>query len=275
LPADPDTAYSGAVASNDRAFLYGDGVFETLLSFDGQPLWIDLHLDRLSEGARRLSITLDREAVLTALLDAAAQEQPQVIRITVSRGAGPRGYCPSPEAAAVITTSATALNRNPFTPLSAARLQTSSIVMAEQPLLAGIKHCNRLEQVLAAAEAGQLGVDDVLLKRQSGSFQCSSNANLFVLVGNTLMTPDCDRCGVAGTRRRLLIEQLCPALDIPVAEGPVGDAEIRSARGLCLSNSVMGLRIVSAMDTREFSPEPELLALQNAYYEAARACCAH
>jgi branched-subunit amino acid aminotransferase/4-amino-4-deoxychorismate lyase len=146
--------------------------------------------------------------------------------------------------------------------------------MAEQPLLAGIKHCNRLEQVLAAAEAGQRGVDDVLLKRQSGSFQCSSNANLFVLLGNTLLTPDCDRCGVAGTRRRLLIEQLCPALEIHVTEGPVGDAEIRAAQGLCLSNSVTGLRMVAQLDTQTFSPPELLLALQHAYYEAARVCCA-
>jgi branched-subunit amino acid aminotransferase/4-amino-4-deoxychorismate lyase len=234
-----------------------------------------LHLDRLMQGASQLGIDVARDRVRAAIESTAySQTVATVLRVTVSRGSGVRGYRPTPECGAAITVSRSELGRNPLVPLPPAVLQTSSVTMAEQPLLAGIKHCNRLEQVLAAAEAGEQGVDDVLLKRRSGYFQCSSNANLFALCDDRLMTPDCKLSGVAGTRRRLLMEQLSAAVGLSVMETGVDDARLLAAEGLCLSNSIIGVRCVARLDARVFAPSPKLLALQKAYFDAAKRCCA-
>ncbi|MFK8042887.1 aminodeoxychorismate lyase [Congregibacter sp.] len=274
-PIGPEN-YSPSVPATDRAFLYGDGVFETLLVVNGVALWRDLHEERMALGARRLGIEVNMQDVRQAIEDGAQRSHTTagVLRITVSRGSGERGYAPSMKACARVTATHSALTRDPFVPLSAASISTSSIVMGDQPLLAGIKHCNRLEQVLAAAEAKERCVDDVVLCNAGAVYQCSSNANLFVLKGNELLTSPCDRSGVLGTRRRLIIESLAGRMGLSASEVPLRHQDLSSADGMFLCNSIMGIRLVARWEDRVFDPREVLDRLQSTYYEEARQCCA-
>ncbi|WOJ95841.1 aminodeoxychorismate lyase [Congregibacter brevis] len=274
-PTGPENQ-SLSVPATDRSFLYGDGVFETLLVVNGVALWRDLHEDRMALGAKRLGIEVEMEDVRQAIQDGAQRSLATagVLRVTVSRSSTERGYAPSVNAGARITATHSALARDPFVPLPAANISTSSIVMGDQPLLAGIKHCNRLEQVLAAAEAIERGVDDVVLCNAADVYQCSSNANLFVLRGDGLLTSPCERSGVLGTRRRLIIDSLAGRLGLSVREVPLKHEDLSSADGMFLCNSIMGIRRVARWEHRVFEPNDVLNRLQCTYYEEARQCSA-
>ncbi|MDP5072052.1 MAG: aminodeoxychorismate lyase, partial [Congregibacter sp.] len=251
------------LSATDRAFLYGDGVFETLLAVNGVALWAELHLERLMLGAGRLAIAVCRDDIVAAITNALrhCKETPSILRITVSRGEGLRGYAPSKDAGARITSSIHALGRDPFASLPDAVVATSAVVMAEQPLLAGLKHCNRLEQVLAAAEARDRDLDDVLLRRSDGSYQCSSNANIFVIKGSNLLTPSCEQCGVSGTRSRFIVETLAPKLGLTATRVTLQCADLKDADALFICNSVMGIRGIARWDDTSFAPSSVLARL--------------
>ncbi|MFT7288213.1 MAG: 4-amino-4-deoxychorismate lyase [Halieaceae bacterium] len=264
-----------SVPGDDRAFLYGDGLFETLLCIRGQLLWPELHVDRLLEGGARLGIAIERSAAEFRLAQAAQglrDKGATVLRLTVSRGGGTRGYAPAPDSLPNWYFSATVLEEDPLSHAPALCVSVASISMAEQPALAGIKHCNRLEQVLAAREAVERGVDDVILLTEAGFAQCSSNANLFALQGDRLITPPCNRCGIRGTRRRLLLEKLGPDLGLQVEEKRLRVADLLASDALFLSNSVRGVRSLSRLDAHEFVGSPWFPKLQHAYVQAALAC---
>lgn len=264
------------VPATDRAFLYGDGVFETLLVVNGVALWPELHLDRLMRGAKRLKIEVCRQRVNQSISDHLElySTSAGVLRITVSRNAGDRGYALSKNVGARITAAHAPLARDPFVALAPATVITSSITMAEQPLLAGLKHCNRLEQVMAATEARDSGVDDVLMRRSDGAYQCSSNANLFVLLDGILQTPDCDRSGVSGTRRRLILETFAEQLGIGASAAALGVEELQAAEAMFLCNSIMGVRSIAQWDSRVFEPSDTVAELQREYFQELRQCCA-
>ncbi|MFT4768677.1 MAG: 4-amino-4-deoxychorismate lyase [Glaciecola sp.] len=265
-----------SVPATDRAFLYGDGVFETLLIVNGIALWPELHLDRMIRGAQRLGIDLSSSAVHAAIAEAQThyQHSAGVLRITVSRNGGGRGYAPSKGVGGRVTAAHSDLGREPFQALPSAVVVTSSIIMGEQPLLAGLKHCNRLEQVMAAAEALDRNVDDVLLCRSDAAYQCSSNANIFLLSGDTLLTPGCDRSGVSGTRRRFILEKLSAQQGLSAVEATLTVSDLQSADAMFICNSIMGIRNVARCDELEFEPSAVLERLQQAYYQEARQCCA-
>lgn len=264
-----------SVPTTDRAFLYGDGLFETLLVVNGVPLWQDLHLKRLRLGADRLRIAVTVTDVQTRIIDACAhyKDAPGVVRVTVSRGGVERGYAPSQGVDARVRVSHGALERDPFAALPCAVVATSSVVMGEQPLLAGLKHCNRLEQVMAAAEAQERCLDDVLLRRIDGTYQCSSKANLFAVTGGCLLTSPCDRSGIAGTRRQVIMQTLAAQLDLEATEKSLTKADLCDADGLFLCNSIVGIRRIERFDEHNYGPSEVISQLQSAYYQKARQCC--
>ena len=275
--ASTDAATSAlTVPGNDRAFLYGDGVFETLLLTRGTLLFLPLHLDRLLEGAKRLRIDVSRDQLAVELASCIEQrpEHHAVVRITVSRGGGRRGYRPTQGAGCNIHSALSELSDDPLSAREAAQVNSSTIRMAAQPLLAGIKHCNRLEQVLAAMEAEDMEVDDVLLCREGGQLQCSSNANVFCVRGDALLTPPCDVAGVAGTRRRLILDKLAGLAGFDARVQPLTLDDLDAADAVFLSNSVMGIRAVASLDGRPVGRSDAVSELQKLYREEALACCA-
>ena len=153
-------------------------------------------------------------------------------------------------------------------------MSISTIQLPTQPVLAGIKHCNRIEQVLAAREAESLGVDDVLMCNLRQGVQCSVSANVFAVFGDRLVTPPCDESGIAGTRRRLVMEELAARCALEVQERELPVVEVMDADAVFLSNAIAGLRRVESIDARTYGENAALQNLQQAYFDELTSCLA-
>ena len=259
--------FAAEVAAADRGFLYGDALFETMLCLDGVVPWLDYHVERMQLGSERLFMGASDDRLRHYFQQAIPAEGRHILRLTLSRGCGARGY--GPDGTEDVTV------RARLAPLDALRLQPSphldlglsTMDLGSQPLLAGIKHCNRLEQVLAAREAAEQSVDDVLVGDGRQGFQCAGRANLLVLTDEGLVTPACDERGIAGTRRRVVMEQLAPRLNLPVREAPVSRAMLRGARAVMVSNAVLGLAIAKTIDGEAVTVDSLAVRLQHSYFQ--------
>jgi 4-amino-4-deoxychorismate lyase len=254
----------------DRGLDYGDGVFETLLLKQGIPVLPELHLDRLRCGLDVLSLPDCVAAVKEQLQIAALEVQAAgwrwaSLRLSVTRGAGPRGYTPPENPVPRVLAQIAELDHDAGVMPAAADLSLSSVRLSSQPLLAGIKHLNRLEQVLAAAQAQKEGVDESVLLDQSGNVVSAIAGNLFVLRDGALITPPLTHCGVAGTRRRLIMETLAPAVGVDVLQQVLSLPELESAQEVFYCNSLRGMRPVSRLGDRQWENHPVCEALFEQY----------
>jgi 4-amino-4-deoxychorismate lyase len=252
----------------DRGLEFGDGLFETLLLKQGRPLHLELHLQRLGAGLRALHFP-DCLATAAAQLQSVADECSQLaptwsaLRLTVTRGPGRRGYAPPPRPQPRIIISVTPLERDAGMAPTPARVGVATVRWSLQPLLAGIKHLNRLEQVLAAREAQLAGFDEALMQDQDGHVISVAAGNLFIVRDGKLLTPRLDRCGIAWTRRRLILEQWAPALGLPAAECRIGLEELESAEEVFYCNSLLGPRPVASLGDRRWQDHPVCAAIHD------------
>ena len=245
-----------AVPADDRGLAYGDGVFETMRMHAGElPLW-SRHRARLFEGARRLGLALPPIDVIEAHIgEAIAGIDAGMLKLLVTRGSGGRGYAPPADQ---VPTWMLALHPLPATStsLNGLRLHWCQTRLAVQPALAGIKHCNRLEQVLARAECEQAGCDEGLMQSTAGDVVCATAANLLVLLVDRWITPPVEACGVAGVCRSWLIEQGL------VEVGVLAPHAVETADALALCNAVRGILPVSSLGVVEYRQHPAVAALQ-------------
>lgn len=256
----------------DRGLDFGDGLFETLLLCNGTPLYLEFHLQRLQRGLDVLGIPdCLREA--GRQLEAAADDIGNrhwdwaALRLTVARAPGPRGYAPGEPGPPRILITASCLERDCSRLSNAAALAQSSIRLAAQPALAGIKHLNRLEQVLAADEVRRAGADEGLMLDSSGGVACVVAGNLFMVRDGVLCTPLLRDCGIAGTRRRLVMERWAPALDIPVSEVPLTSEDLEDAQEVFYTNSLVTLCPVASVAGKHWTNHPVCEALFNRFRE--------
>jgi 4-amino-4-deoxychorismate lyase len=239
------------IPPDSRGLAYGDGVFETMRVHRGGVPWRDAHRARLEEGARRLRLRLPDTGKLDAAIDALAGEQPDgVLKLVVTRGAGGRGYAAPADAEPLWMLSAHA----PPPPMRPGGLvvRWCDTRLAIQPALAGIKHCNRLEQVLARGEWQADAFDEGLLRDTEGYVACATAANLFVLLDGRWATPPVDRCGVAGICRGWALR----ALDARVE--PLSITQVESADAVFLCNAVRGILPVARLGERSWTPHAKL-----------------
>jgi 4-amino-4-deoxychorismate lyase len=241
----------GRIDPRDRGLAYGDGLFETMRWSAGRVPLLDRHLARLADGARRLGISLpDLGGLEAAIAGAAPADGVAVVKLVVTRGVGSRGYGPPKDAVP------TAFARvEPWTPRATADPEGLSLVwcrmrLALQPALAGIKHLNRLEQVLARGEWDDPAIDEGLLCDPSGHVVCATAANLFAVIDGRLVTPDVSHAGVAGVSRGVLLD--APALGAAVR--PIAREVLESADEIFLTNALSGVRPVVRLGTRRWQP---------------------
>ena len=249
----------------DRGLAYGDGIFETMRAHAGELPWWDLHWARLERGASRLGLALPpREQARDEagrLLDGADA----VLRLQLNRGSGGRGYAPLQNAVPVWM-----LARHPLPaamPPQGVALRWCSTRLAIQPALAGIKHCNRLEQVLARAEwhadgAEDSDADDGLMCSMEGDVISATAANLFVLHDGRWLTPLLDRCGVAGVCRQWLLD------NFEVEQVRLTVADVETADAIVLTNAVRGILPVARLGTRRWRQHPGVLEWQRRLAQA-------
>ena len=245
----------------DRGLAYGDGVFETMLVHRGQAVWWEEHWQRLLLGAARLGLPVpDHAEVRREAMDMVAAQARCVLKILLTRGSGGRGYAPRPDA---IPTVVLSVHPAPAPAAHGLQLRWARTTLAIQPALAGIKHLNRLEQVLARAEWQDPEIDEALMCDSEDRVVSATAANLFALSGGRWLTPSVERCGVAGIARGWLLEQL-PGAGV----ANLSAAEVSHADALFLCNSVRGILPVRRLGMREW-PRDDAVAPVRALLAAA------
>ncbi len=257
----------------DRGLDYGDGLFETLRLERGEPLFPELHWQRLEQGLETLGFPdcIARIKSQTQLvLDDLRQEgwSLAALRITVTRGAGPRGYTPPLDAEPRIICSATPLEAVSGALPPPASLIAATMRWASQPALAGVKHLNRLEQVLAAAEKQRSGADEALMLGQAGQLVSVTSGNLFIVAGDEIHTPLLDDCGIAGTRRHLVMQSWAPAAGYSVKESRLELSILDAATEVFYSNSLVGLRPVASLGDLRWNSHKVCADLYRCYRES-------
>jgi 4-amino-4-deoxychorismate lyase len=219
---------------DDRGLHYGDGLFETIRFSDAKaPLW-EWHMQRLTLGCQRLGLPEPDAGALARRARRAAASFPQsVVKLIYSAGNGPRGYArlrpPRPRTLVLVS---------PFVPPSTStlRLRWCRLRLATQPALAGIKHLNRLEQVLARAEWTDTTIDEGLMLDMQEQVIAGTAGNLFVRRAGQWLTPSLHACGIAGVARRWLMTE------VDAQQAPLTVAMVESADALVLTNALHGPR---------------------------------
>lgn len=238
------------VPANDRGLAYGDGVFETLRARGSTLPLLDWHLERLQRGLAALRIAQPPEGPLRdELLQVAAATPGGIIKLTVTRGSGGRGYrAPVNAVPRRIVQSAAVPAHVERWQREGVSLRVCETRLAGPAALAGLKHLNRLPQVLARAE-WQDEFDEGLMRNADGGLVEGTMSNVFVVHGDTLLTPPVGP-GVAGVMRRLVIS-LAAASRLAVREETLPDAAFETADEIFITNSVIGVCPVRRFETRE------------------------
>lgn len=252
------------VSALDRGLHYGDGLFETIACTAGHARLLDLHLERLGEGCRRLGINLrDPGEIRSEIVARAAQAPRAVIKVLVTRGAAiARGYALSgAESANRVVLRYPWPVEDPQLASAGVRVRTATTCLGENPLLAGLKHCNRLEQVLARREWTDPTIADSLLYSSAGALVSGTMTNVFMVRNAILQTPRLDRCGVAGVMRRTVLRAAGVA-GIEAQECSLRAADLQSAQEVFLTNALMGIHPVRDVDGRPLMPGPVTRRLQ-------------
>lgn len=250
-----------AIAVRDRGLQYGDGLFETIPIVAGQPLHFERHLRRLAHGCERLGIPCpSAPQIFDDLLKLPMDDDRAVLKIIVTRGAGGRGYRPPRQPS---PTRILSLWPWPDYPPGCATLgvtvRVCDISLGSNPRLAGIKHLNRLEQVLARGEWDDPEIMEGLMLDRQGNLVEGTMCNVFVLLDGELQTPALTEAGVAGIMREIVIEH-CAAIGSPVIERHLSMDELGRAEEIFLTNSLIGLwpvRELRALSTTRTMAPPQ------------------
>jgi aminodeoxychorismate lyase len=252
----------------DRAFLYGDGLFETLRIRNGRPFRWEQHLQRLERGARFLDIQPPFSAA--ALREAAGQliaanRLPEaLLRLTLSRGVGRRGYSPkgADRPLLVMSLHAAPAADPEHPPLW--RLVTASFRLPANEPLAQFKTCNKLAQILARAQADAAGADEALLLNTDGWVVEGASSNLFWAQDGQVCTPPLASGILAGVTREV-IGELCGSLGLAVCERNLRPDDLRRAEAVFLSLSSVGIAEAVSLDGQVLRQSPLVERLRAAY----------
>ena len=251
---------SGAgVDPSDRGPLYGDGLFETIAVVEGRPRFLDWHFERLAEGARRLGFPAPDFGRLRSEIEAVAAPPRGVVKLVLTRGSGARGYRPPRAPVPTRIVSAFGWPDASQARASGLRVGWCRTRLGRNAALAGLKHLNRLEQVLARAEWDDGAMDEGLLCDDRGRVIGATQANLFAKLGGRWVTPRLDACGVAGIMRRAFCLWSAER-GLHVAERDLTVADIESSSALLLTNALIGARPVQELAGRPLAADPDAAA---------------
>ena len=242
-----------SILADDRGFTLGDGLFETVLALDGELRHLDAHLDRLAAGCGVLGLPAPDRAHAEALMSAALADAElagarAAVRLTYTAGSGGRGL-DRPEALSPLMIATTAAAPKPAGP---ATLFISTVRRNDGSPVSRLKSLAYLDNVLARAEAKATGADEALMLNTQGQLACAGVANIFWVKGGVLHTPDL-ACGVLAGVARARLMAAAPGFGLTVKEVRAGPEALADAESVFLTNSLMGLRPVSAVDGRGFA----------------------
>jgi branched-chain amino acid aminotransferase len=251
------------LAIADRGALLGDGLFETLPIWNGHIIWMDEHLDRLSQGLSILGMDVpqaDLHKAIASLKPIAIEHGGNaIVRLTITRGEGGRGLLPLESPSPTILASL-----SPYPQAMAfadVTLATSAIRRNEGSPLSRLKSLGYLDNILATKEAHEKGAEDALIFNNQGHACCSTIANLFAVFGNTIITPPLKDGVLGGIMRQKLFEILSNH-GFQIAEQSLTGEQLKKADGLFLTNSLRNIRRVNRLDDHVFDTSKNDLIAQ-------------
>lgn len=252
----------------DRSFLYGDGLFETMRVFNGKPICWREHLERLQNGANFLKIKLPfTEKQLCRFADQliAKNKMPDaLLRLTLSRGVGVRGYLPKNANQAMLVMTLHPAPKMDLKNPPQWKLMTSSFRLPANEPLAQFKTCNKLPQILARAEAEAAGADEALLLNTNGFVVEGASSNLFWIEGKAICTPPLAAGILSGVTRGIVLE-ICRRLKISVREKNIRPKKLARASGVFLSLSSFGIVEAKLLDGNTLQRSPPTNQIARAY----------
>lgn len=242
----------------DRGFQYGDGLFETMLCINGRIPLLDTHLKRLANGCQRLQIPAPDESLIRQEIGSFCEniDKKAVIKLMVTRGAGGKGYRPEPlsdSGSDLASLSNRIMMMNEFPEnyddlkKTGIRLHLCNTRISRNPDLAGIKHLNRLEQVLASVERDDAIHHEGLMCDSKNHIIEGTRMNLFIIWDGDLITPDISYSGVAGVFRELVINR-AEELGINVKVCSIDKQDVISAEGVFMTNAIAGILPVASLE---------------------------
>jgi aminodeoxychorismate lyase len=260
----------------DRGFLYGDGLFEGIRVFNEKPFRWKQHLERFQHGADFLRITVpfspDALKEFAKRVIAENQMPNSLLRLTLSRGIGQRGYSPkNAERPTLVMATHPMAGVEPSNPPSW-RVFISSFRLPAGERLARFKNLNKLPQVLARAEADADGADEALLLNSDGYVVEGSTSNLFWIRGETVCTPPLPSGILPGVTRAVVLE-LCGKSGLAVREENIKPEELRKMDGALLSLSSSGIAEVAFVNGKPLKRSPIPKRISEAYWATVRTEC--
>lgn len=253
------------IVISDRGLQYGDGVFETIAYRNSKTEYLQLHLDRLKKGCKTLGIPFSQfdklQLELTQVITELAN-QDAVIKIIITRGSGGRGYlAPTDvEPTRIIST-------HPYPSYPESNYSSGVVVrycqhkLSSNSSLAGLKHLNRLDQVIARSEWNSAEVAEGLMLDDVNHVIEGTMSNLFLVVGKQLITPLLNQCGISGIIRHKVIE-FSKQLALDVSEAALTQQDIANADEVFVCNSVIGIWPVKQIEQQRYKTGPVTNQLQ-------------
>ncbi len=263
-------SFERAISVFDRGFAYGDGVFRTMQMHNGFPVNWPLHYQKLVADCAAIGIVCPSAELLMSdfqklfEMDAIPEDKAEAAKIIITRGEGERGYAPP---AVTVPTRVVIKSAMPhYSELNyqqGVQLHVCETRLATQTKLAGIKHLNRLENVLARMEWREDSIfDGLLLDQQDNVIECTTS-NIFARFCDQLITPDLSQCGVAGvTRQRIL--GLNHVLGLNVLVQPLSLDQLLQADEVIICNSLYGAFQVNIINNKGWSPQKLASTIRNA-----------
>ena len=245
-----------------RNMQFGDGLFETCVGSNGKILFWAMHVKRLNDGCEKLNIKKIAESLWLNDIKKAvslSSHKNYVIKLILSRGESLRGYGYKGDIEPVRIVIVSQLKKPKVN--KSFSLEYLDSGYHSNPKLAGIKHCNRLEQVLA--RAGLLSDEGIMLDENENVISVTQG-NIYFIFGDKLLTPILDRCGVMGSRRSLILE-LARSLKIVALESDISIDYARQADEVFISNSIIGIQPVHSIESHKLGKNPLSEKIQKAF----------
>lgn len=257
----------GELSLLDRGLHFGDGVFETIACLHGRARFLALHLERLAHGCHTLGFPPPPDELLRDEVGRLAAGERSIVKLIVTRGpAIVRGYAVSGrEQATRLAIRYPWPVEDPVLQEQGASVRIAAMRLGENPALAGLKHCNRLEQILARSEPGAAETAETLMLSSSGKLVSGTMTNVFLVDGPAqsprLRTPAIDSCGVAGVMRRVVLREAARA-GVMATECALWPTDLAAATEIFLTNARLGIWPVGRLGERSLTPGPVTQRLQ-------------
>jgi len=258
------------IPPTDRGFLLGDGVFDTILSVDGRLMFFEHHYLRLCHDAEVMGIPVEydeaalRKAIARLLKANGLDENHASVRITLTRGSGPRGLLPPEEPQPLIMI--TADQYRP--PKGPAKAIIASHRRNEGSELTRIKSLSYTSSILARMEAARQHADEAVMLNNDGMVTCATAANIFIVEkAGRVVTPPPLHGALPGVTRKMVIKA-GRTTGMRISEGEISMDRLHNAEEAFLTNSLVGIRRLSFVGYQAFSLDGKVTKRIAAAYEA-------